>query len=207
MERRIGVTGARWGILGGTFDPVHYGHLLIAEQTRESLDLAGVLFMPAGQPPHKPDRPITPPDHRRRMVELAIADNPRFTLLDIELKRDGPSYSVDSLEQLTVERPGDRFVIIVSSEAAQQLPGWRNPGRLLELCEIAVVPRLGYPALPEGWAARTFPEHADRFIEIDSPALGHSGTQIRGRVAANRSIRYLVPLPVEDYIGRYGLYR
>jgi nicotinate-nucleotide adenylyltransferase len=201
------LTGSRWGILGGTFDPIHYGHLAIAEQTREALDLAGVLFMPAAQPPHKPDRPISPAPHRRRMVELAISDNDAFSLLDIELERAGPSYSVDSLEQLTAARRGDSFVFILSSEAAQQLPTWRNPHRLLELCEIAVVPRLGYRALPEGWAAQAFPGQEDRFIAVETPSLGHSASQIRARAAANRSIRYLVPPSVEDYINRFGLYR
>jgi nicotinate-nucleotide adenylyltransferase len=198
---------ARFGILGGTFDPIHYGHLVIAEQTREQLGLAGVLFMPAAQPPHKPDREISPPSHRRAMVELAIAGNSTFSLLAIELERDGPSYSVDSLERLTSERPDDRFVFIVSVEAARELPRWHNPRRLLELCEIAVVPRLGYSGLEDGWAAATFPGQEGRFIAVDSPSLGHSASQIRRRVSDGRSIRYLVPPAVEDYITRYGLYR
>jgi len=97
------LSGERWGILGGTFDPPHYGHLIIAEQTREALDLAGVLFMPAAQPPHKLEWDITPAGQRRDMVELAIADNPAFSLLTIELERAGPSYSVDSLERLSAD--------------------------------------------------------------------------------------------------------
>ena len=201
------MSGQRWGILGGTFDPPHYGHLVIAEQTRETLDLAGVLFMPAGQPPHKRERQLSAAEHRQAMVALSIADNQRFSLLTIELERDGPSYSVESLEQLTRERPGAKFVFIVSIEAARQLPTWRDPQRLLELTEIAVVPRLGYPPLEAGWADHAFPGFRDRFLDVDSPSLGHSASDIRERVAAGRSIRYLVPGAVEDYIGRYRLYR
>jgi nicotinate-nucleotide adenylyltransferase len=197
----------RWGILGGTFDPPHYGHLVIAQQTREALDLAGVLFMPAAQPPHKPDRAISSAVHRRSMVELAIEGNAAFSLLTIELDRGGTSYTVDSLKTLTASRPDDRFVLILSVEAARQLPGWRDPQRILELAEVAVVPRLGYPAIEADWAEKSFPGRQGRFQAVDSPALGHSATDIRARVAAGRSIRYLVPPSVEDYIGRNRLYR
>jgi cytidyltransferase-like protein len=126
------LSGQRWGILGGTFDPPHYGHLVIAQQTREALDLAGVLFMPAAQPPHKPDRVISPAVNRRSMVKLAIKGNPAFSLLTIELDRGGTSYTVDSLEALTGSTPDDRFVLILSVEAARQLPAWREPHRILE---------------------------------------------------------------------------
>lgn len=201
------MSGQRWGILGGTFDPPHYGHLVIAEQTREALDLAGVQFMPAAQPPHKPGRVIGASVHRRSMVELAIKGNPRFSLLTIELERDGPSYTVDSLEALSRSMPEDRFVLIMSVEAARQLPSWREPDRILELAEVAVVPRLGYPQLDNNWAAQNFPGREERFHGVDSASLGHSASDIRARVATGRSIRYLVPPSVEDYIGRYGLYR
>jgi len=201
------LSGQRWGILGGTFDPPHYGHLAIAQQTREALDLAGVLFMPAAQPPHKPDRVISSSVNRRSMVKLAIKGNPAFSLLTIELDRGGTSYTVDSLEALTGSTPDDRFVLILSVEAARQLPAWREPHRILELAEVAIVPRLGYPALEADWAERSFPGMQARFQTVDSPALGHSATDIRARVASGRSIRYLVPPSVEDYIGRYRLYR
>jgi nicotinate-nucleotide adenylyltransferase len=200
------VNGARWGILGGTFDPPHYGHLLIAEQVRDALALAGVHFVPAAQPPHKIDRPISPAGHRRAMVERAIADNPAFDLLAVELERGGLSYSVDTLEQLTTDRPADRFVFIVSVDAARQLPDWHEPRRLLELCEVAVVPRLGYPPLDASWASAAFGGLAQHILFVDSPALGHSASDIRRRVAAGRTIRYLVPASVEDYISQHRLY-
>lgn len=199
--------GARWGILGGTFDPVHYGHLLIAEQTREALDLAGVYFMPAAQPPHKPDVIVSPSDHRLAMVELAIAGNPDFQLLRSEVERGGPSFSVETMARLTAERPADRFVFIVSTEAARELPSWREPRRLLELAELAVLPRLGYPPLEPDWPARHFPRLEHRFLFVDAPALGHSASDIRARVAAGQTIRYLVPPSVEAYIAQHRLYR
>lgn len=201
------MTDARWGILGGTFDPPHYGHLVIAEQVHEALQLAGVLFVPAGRPPHKTDRAISSADHRLAMVDLAIAGNPHFSLLRAETEREGPSYSVETLERLTANRPTDSFVFIVSAEAARQLPAWREPQRLLELCEIAVVPRLGYPPLEPDWAARTFPGMEDRFVVVETTPVGHSASDIRARAAQRRTIRYLVPPAVEDYIERYGLYR
>lgn len=201
------MTDRRWGILGGTFDPVHYGHLAIAEQVHQQLSLAGVLFTPAAQPPHKVDRAVSPAEHRRAMVELAIADNPHFSLLSAELDRDGVSYSVDTAEWLAASRPTESFVFIVSAEAARQLPTWRNPRRLLELAEIAVVPRLGYPPLEPEWAVQAFPGLEQRLLAIESPSLGHSSSAIRERVAKGRTIRYLVPHGVEDYIARYGLYR
>ncbi|MDP8904630.1 MAG: nicotinate-nucleotide adenylyltransferase [Chloroflexota bacterium] len=197
----------RWGVLGGTFDPVHYGHLVIAEQTRESLDLAGVLFLPAAQPPHKTAVRISAAEHRLAMVELAIAGNPGFALLRSEIERGGRSYTVETMGRLTSERPADRFVFIVSTEAALDLPTWREPRRLLELCEIAVVPRLGYPLVDAAWPTRHFPGLEDRFLFVDSPALGHSASDIRARAAAGRTIRYLVPAVVQAYIDQHRLYR
>jgi nicotinate-nucleotide adenylyltransferase len=128
-------------------------------------------------------------------------------MLTIELERDGPSYSVDSLERLSAERPGQEFVFIVSVEAARQMPTWHDPQRLLELTEVAVVPRLGYAPLEAGWADHAFPGQRDRFLFVSSSPVGHSASDVRARVAAGLSIRYLVPPPVEDYITRYRLYR
>lgn len=196
---------ARWGILGGIFDPIHYGHLAIAEQTREALDLAGVLFMPAGQPVHKP-APRASAAHRLRMVELATADNERFEVSQVEVAADRPSYSVDTLEQLTAERPDEDFVLIVSVESARALPGWREPSRLLDLTAVAVVSRLGYDDLAPDWLAEAFPGRSDRFHVVATSHLGNSSTEIRARVVAGKSIRYLVPPAVESYIGDNRLY-
>jgi len=136
----------RVGILGGTFDPIHYGHLAIAEQVREALRLDRVLFVPAARPPHKLDEPMTPAEDRAAMVRLAITGNPAFAVCRIEMERSGPSYTVDTLEELADEarRSGIKreFFFILSSEAAAALPTWRSPARILELAQLAVVARV-----------------------------------------------------------------
>ncbi len=196
---------SRWGILGGIFDPVHYGHLAIAEQTRDELDLYGVLFIPAGQPVHRAAPRATAED-RLRMVELATAENPRFAVSAMEVEADRPSYSVETLERLTSDRPDDEFVLIMSAESAKALPSWRDPMRLLELAEIAVVPRLGYRQISREWIDEVFPGRQDRFTFVHTTHLGHSATDVRQRVAAGKSIRYLVPPSVEIYISEHDLY-
>jgi nicotinate-nucleotide adenylyltransferase len=200
------LSGERWGVLGGTFDPVHVAHLALAEQVRDALDLRAVLFVPAARPVHKPAAGVSPVEHRLRMVELAIADNPAFQISRIEIDRPSPSYSVDTIEQLVAERPADSFVFIVSAEAVRELLGWRRPQRLLELCEVAVVPRLGVTTPDRRWLNDKFPGQAERFIFIDGSHLGHSSSEIRARVAAGRTIRYLVPSQVEAYIREHALY-
>lgn len=199
-----------WGILGGTFDPIHVAHLAIAEQTRETLDLEGVVFVPAAQNPLKEARPVDATD-RVAMVELAIAGNERFRVSRIELQRDPPSYTVDTLEAFHADgryagpgRPDP--VLILSVEALRGLPAWHRVGRILELARVAVVPRRGYDAPGPDWAASAFPGRGERFTLLDGPDLGHSASDIRARAAAGRSIRYLVPEAVEAWIGRRSLY-
>jgi nicotinate-nucleotide adenylyltransferase len=204
-------TPGAWGILGGTFDPIHYAHLAIAEQARETLELAGVLFVPAGMPPHKTDRAVTAPSHRVAMVELAIAGNPGFRLSRAEIDRPGRSYAVDTLQGLLREPPAPfdpsaGFVFVLSVEALVGLRDWREPERLLRLCRLAVVPRRGYPTPGRSWVAEHFPGSEDRVIFLDGPDLGHSASTIRARAATGRSIRYLVPPAVEAYIHDHALY-
>jgi len=200
-----------WGILGGTFDPIHYGHLALAENARQELGLAGVLFLPAGIPPHKPERVVTAAEMRLAMLELAIADNPAFRLSRLELDRSGPSYAVDTVEGLVREPPvagadPDGFVWIMSSEALAGLPSWRRPRRLLELVRVAVAPRLGYPRPAPAWLAEHFPGLEARVLFLDGLELGHSSSRIRALVGAGRSIRYLVPPAVEAYLHDRHLY-
>jgi len=202
-----GLSGTRWGILGGTFDPVHCAHLAVAEQVRDALSLSGVLFVPARVPVHKPGVVVSPAEHRLAMLELAVAGNPAFALSHLELDRSTPSYSVETLEQLTAERPDDEFVFILSVEAAGLLHTWHRPQRLLELCRLAVVPRLGYEALDDDYVPTHFPGQAARFLSVATSRLGHSASDIRTRVAAGQTIRYLVPSAVEDYIKEHALYR
>ena len=193
------------GVMGGTFDPIHIGHLAIGEEAREALSLDVVLFVPAGQPPHKPAGSVTSVEHRVAMVELAIADNPAFELSPIEIDRPGPSYTVETVEALA--RDGDDLVLILSAETFAELPSWHEPERLFEAARIAVVPRGGYPAPDPAWLAEAFPGRESRVTYLEGLRLGLSSTAIRARVAAGRSIRYLVPDMVGAYIADNQLYR
>lgn len=199
-----------WGILGGTFDPVHLGHLAIAERARDTLALEGVVFVPAAQNPLKETAPSAAAD-RVAMIELAISGNERFRVSRVELEREGPSYMVDTLEAFHGDgryagpgRPDP--VLIVSVEALKGLPAWRRVGRILGLARVAVVPRQGYEPPSPHWLATTFPGQAARFLMLDGPDLGHSASEIRARAAAGRSVRYLVPDAVEEWIVRRSLY-
>jgi nicotinate-nucleotide adenylyltransferase len=209
--RPSGPSGA-WGILGGTFDPIHYGHLALAENAREELGLEGVLFLPAGLPPHKPERVVTDAADRVAMVEAAIADNPAFALSRLEVDRPGPSYAVDTVAELVAASrlegsDPDGFIWLMSSEALAGLPGWRQPRRLLELVRVVVSPRLGFDMPDRAWLAEQFPGLESRFIFLDGPELSHSASRVRRLAGEGRSIRYLVPPAVEAYIHDHDLYR
>jgi nicotinate-nucleotide adenylyltransferase len=192
--------------MGGTFDPIHLGHLAIAEEAREALGLDSILFVPAGRPPHKRAQDVSPAEDRVEMVRIAIEDNPAFELSRIEVDRDGPSYTVDTLEELALET-GAELTLILSAETFVQLPTWHEPARLFAAASMAVVPRDGYPVPDPSWLEEAFPGREDRVTYLDGPRLGLSSTSIRARVAAGRSIRYLVPPAVEAYIADHSLYR
>lgn len=199
-----------FGVLGGTFDPIHLGHLAIAEQAAETLDLEVVIFVPAGLPPHKRDQTVTSAHHRVAMVELAIAGAPRFRVSRCEVDRPGPSYTVDTVRLLTSGALGEHRpepVVILSAEAVRGLRTWHEPDRLLDLCRVAVVPRRGYEPPSAARLAELFPGRQDRFVLLDGPDLGHSASDIRSRVGSGRSVRYLVPPAVEGYIRTHHLYR
>jgi nicotinate-nucleotide adenylyltransferase len=200
-----------WGIMGGTFDPIHLGHLAVAERARESLGLAGVVFIPAARNPLKTTGPAGSAADRVAMVELAVAGNERFRVSRMELERDGPSYTVDTLEALHADGryAGDGLpdpLLILSVEAVRRLPEWHRVDRILELARIVVVPRRGYPPFDLGALGTALPGRTSRFVALDGPDLGHSSTEIRARVAEGRSVRYLVPDAVEAWIARHGVY-
>jgi nicotinate-nucleotide adenylyltransferase len=198
------------GIMGGTFDPIHLGHLAIAEEAREALGLERILFIPASIPPHKRAAP-TPAADRVAMVEAAIAGNEQFVLSRIEVDRSGRSFTVETVELLAAaERDAGRtpdLTFVMSAETLSELPGWHEPRRLLASCRVAVVPRAGYPPPERAWLDEAFPGLADRFILLEGPRLGVSSTTIRERVALGRSIRYLVPPEVAQIIATRHLYR
>jgi nicotinate-nucleotide adenylyltransferase len=207
-------TPGRLGVLGGTFDPVHLGHLAIAEEAREALGLERVLFVPAGRPWQKSDRAVGAAADRIAMVELAIAGNPAFDCSRLEVERPGPTYSADTLAALAAaERASGRepdLWFILSTEALRGLPTWHEPDRILGLCRLAVAPRAGFgPAddpIDGRWLSRHLPGREDRIHLLDGPRLDISSSDIRARVATGRSIRYLVPDAVAAYIGDHALY-
>ena len=200
------------GIMGGTFDPVHLGHLAVAEEAREALGLERIIFVPANVPPHKLEGAVASVEDRLAMVDMAIADNPYFDLSRVDADRPGPSFTVDTVailapESWTRARGSEPdLTLIMSSETLAGLPGWRDPERLLAACRIAVVPREGHPAPEPAWLRASFPGFEARFDILDGPRLGISSTAIRERVAAGRSIRYLVPEAVERHITDHDLY-
>ena len=172
----------RWGILGGVFDPVHYAHLAIAEQSLEALGLDHVLFVPANVPVHRSAAHVSA-DDRVALVELAVADNDRFSVSRIEVDGEMSGYTADTVARLVAQMPDCRFVLILSAESAAHLPEWHEPERLLDLTEIAVVPRLGYANLPREWLEKHFPGRVERFSFVTTSVLGHSSSDIRARLA------------------------
>jgi len=211
--RRVSVRSGRLGILGGTFDPVHLGHLALAEEVRETLALARVLFVPAGDPWQKVGTGVTPGAIRYALVEQAIAHNPGFAASRLEIDRSGPTYTAETLAAIAnSERAAGRepdLWFILSAEALAGLHTWRDPDRVLALARLAVVPRAedaeDLAAAAVRFAAH-FPGQGDRAVFLPGPRLAISSTLIRARVAAGRSIRYLVPDPVAAAIREYALY-
>lgn len=217
------MTGPRLGIMGGTFDPIHDGHLLAAEGARWRLEFDHVLFVPTGQPWQKPVVRADPED-RYRMTELAIASNPAFSASRIELDQPGPTYTVDTLRRLRDDLPeGARLFLILGADVVLQLPSWKDPDEVLSLAELVAVSRPGYDlggleaalattlqesgARTAGGAGEGGPVPAPRLHTVPIPQLAISSTDMRRRVAAGLPIRYLTPDPVVAYIEEHGLYR
>jgi len=200
-------TRLKIGVLGGTFDPIHNGHIIVAEEAINCLNLAEVLFLPAGQPWLKEDSPILAAGHRVQMVRLAIADKLYFKLSTIEIDRPGPSYTVDTIAQLRAEiGAGDELFFILGWDNLAQLPQWKELSRLIEMCHLVAVSRPGNP-LPDHHSLEVItPGLSRRLILLDRPAVDISATGIRDRVARGLSIGHLVPQPVAEYIKQHGLY-
>jgi nicotinate-nucleotide adenylyltransferase len=195
----------RVGILGGSFDPIHFGHLRLAESMREALALDTVLFVPAQVSPFKTGRTTTPAALRAKMVGAAIDDNPLFQIWTGELERPGPSFTVDTLRQLTDELPDDQLWLLAGTDAVRDLPLWREPETIVRLARLAVAARPGtdpvdaLAALPETWRERV------DFVTMTPVDL--ASTDLRQRVASGRSIRYLVPPSVAEIIDVNDLYK
>jgi nicotinate-nucleotide adenylyltransferase len=193
------------GVLGGTFDPIHIGHLVVAEEARIRLGFKEVLFVPAGQPRLKLDRNITSAVHRVEMVRRAIADNTHFKLCTIEVERPGPSYTVDTLTRLQKQLGSEASLLfIIGRDTLAELPLWKEPEKLIQLCRLVVAPRLGSKDLKHLETA--IPGLLDKVIQLDMPVIGISSSGIRQRIAQGLSIRYWVPAEVEKYITEHKIY-
>lgn len=200
----------RLGVMGGTFDPIHNGHLFAAEEAGALFDLDQVLLVPAARPPHKRRTDFSPAADRLRMAEIAAEGNPRLVVSRMEIDRDGPSYTVETLRELRRIHGADtEFFFIVGTDEFLELGTWKDPAGILELASFIVATRPGYPTeelravLDIEGAADSFSE---RVLPMDMPGMDISSTDIRERAAAGRPFRYLVPEAVWTYVNEKGLY-
>jgi nicotinate-nucleotide adenylyltransferase len=197
-----------FGIIGGTFDPVHYGHLVLAEKALEAFGLAKVVFIPAAIPPHKIGEVSTSAVNRLRMVELAIQSNPRFEVSRVELEREGPSYSIDTVRELKKQGYGDQAAFIMGFDSLLELHSWKNYREFLAETKVITAFRPGYPILKdEGEWPEFLRPYLPRILVLEAPLLAISSTWLRVELMYNRSIRYLVPDAVREYIIENRLYR
>jgi nicotinate-nucleotide adenylyltransferase len=212
---------ARVAVFGGSFNPVHYGHLLLADEIVELVAVDRVLFVPAAQPPHKPAAHLAPAADRFAMVRLAIAGHEHLAVSDVELRRAGPSYTVDTLEEL--RREGDELFLVVGSETFLDLLTWREPARIARLARLVIVPRAGSAFDTESAAAQKVLREigitggfvsatggtppARGVLVAHAASLPISASDLRRRVREGRSLAYRLPPAVIDYIATRGLYR
>jgi nicotinate-nucleotide adenylyltransferase len=197
MSRRIGV-------MGGTFDPIHLGHLVAAEEARWQFDLDRVVFVPAGRPWQKPVG-VTPPEDRYRMTVIATASNPAFTVSRLEIDHPGPTYTIDTLRRLRAElEDGTRLYFIIGADAVLQILTWKEPDQVLAEAEFIAATRPGFDL---DRLVSQVPDADDRVHRMEIPALAISASDIRARVARGAPIHYLVPDGVARYIHKHGLYR
>ncbi len=200
----------RLGILGGSFDPVHLGHLLLAECCRETCELDQVWFIPAATPPHKQTRRLTSSEKRLEMLQLAIGGHAAFRVSDLEIQRQGVSYTVDTLEQLHRDRPETQLFLLMGADSLTDLPSWRHPARICQLATPIVVrrpdsPEPDFQALQRILAAEQ--QSPPPSLQVDMPLIEFSSSDIRRRVAAGHSIRYRTPRAVEKFIQTQRLYQ
>lgn len=197
----------RLGVLGGTFDPIHHGHLVAAQEAHYQLALDRVLFVPAGNPHHKPELPATAPHHRLRMIELAITGKPHFGISRVDLDRPAPCYTLDTLRLLrSALGEGCEFVFVAGADSLGDIRNWHRPRQILELCDLGIVQR---PDVRVDFAAleAQLPGLTERLHWIQMPLLEISSSDLRQRVRRGLPISYLVPPAVEKYIEEHALYR
>lgn len=198
----------RIGLFGGTFDPPHLGHLVLAECARDRLGLDEVRFIPAGRPPHKPGTRLTPAARRVAMARLAVRGNPAFAVSTIETRRGGPSFTIETLREVAAERPRARLYLIMGADSLDEFATWREPEGILRLATLAVAERPGATARAGRGAPRRRPPGGRGAVAwLGNAEIAVSSSLVRERVRAGRSIRYLVPEAVARYIARHRLYR
>jgi len=195
------------GVLGGTFDPIHNGHLIVAEEAITWLNLAGVLFVPTGQPWLKAESSISAAEHRLQMVRLAIADKPLFKLSTVEIERPGPSYMVDTMAELQSRLEAeDELFLILGWDSLAELPQWQEPSQLITMCYLVAVSRPDFPRPNLKQLEALVPGLSRRVMIMEKPRVDISASVIRDRVVRGLSIRHLVPEPVNEYIKQHRLY-
>lgn len=203
----MGTEHKHYGVFGGSFDPIHYGHLALAETARVQLGLDQVLFVPVGQPPHKDEGLLSAPEHRLAMLHLALENNPGFAVSHVDLERPGPHYTVEMLSIIREQMPEvTRWFFLMGEDSLHDLGSWRDPEEILRQVTLAVMPRVGKRADVMALRAR-FPLLAERLVWLDVPPVYYSATELRLRVRKGLPLRYLVPPDVEAYIQEQALYK
>jgi nicotinate-nucleotide adenylyltransferase len=198
----------RRAILGGTFDPIHNGHLILAQEVLWRLGVEGVWFIPAGLPWMKREVPLSDKEHRRKMVEIAIADNPAFHLSTVELDRPGDTFTIDTLDELRAGEMADgEFMLVIGADTLRSLHLWKEPKRMLEMAQLVVAMRPGSQELDLRELEAIGVLANQRVTTVEMPLIDISGTELRRRVRASEPVRYLVPEGVSDYIEQNGLYQ
>lgn len=197
----------RIGLFGGTFDPPHLGHLILASEAKSQLELTRLLWTVTPDPPHKQEQPITPLEHRLAMVRLAIGDNPSFELSEVELERPGPHYTVDTIKLVADQNPGAEIVPVIGGDSLQDLPTWHQPREILYAAHwVGVMRRPGEETNLEE-LERELPGIRSKLHYVDAPLLEIASSEIRSRVATGKPFRYYLPDPVYKYINEHHLYR
>ncbi|ADI02439.1 nicotinate-nucleotide adenylyltransferase [Syntrophothermus lipocalidus] len=198
----------RIGLFGGTFDPVHYGHLVLAECARYECELDRVIFIPSARPPHKHRETVLGENYRYEMVRLAIKDNPFFEVSKAEIDRPGYSYAIDTVRYFRFEYPEAEIYFITGLDALLDLKSWKDVGELIKLCRFITAVRPGFELKEDDERLKGLPAEFWRNLRvIEVPGLHISSTDLRYRIATGKPVRYLLPRPVEDYIREHGFYR
>jgi nicotinate-nucleotide adenylyltransferase len=197
----------RVGLFGGTFDPPHLGHLILASEAQSQLELTRLLWTVTPDPPHKQDQTITPLEHRLAMVKLAIQDEPSFELSDVELNRPGPHYTIDTIKLLAEQNPGAQIVPIIGGDSLNDLPTWHQPREILYAAHwVGVMRRPGEETNLQA-LERELPGITSKVHYVDAPLLEIASREIRNRVATGKPFRYYVPLSIYEYIEKHQLYQ